>query len=253
MYRCTECQTQFTECPDFCDCGNDTFEEIYEQETYYEEEEEYYEPPKPRRRKPKKRVLTEEELEELEEEKADKKKALIVVCISLLISIIILCCPPYPKKKIEKVKEQVAATPEVTIPDSPVYWDNSLPAAFRKGDSDSHLPLLNANFSHISNNLRQYLVVLGEEFSIAWNPNLVEGSGECQIQFTINRDGVLENKKMIYKSRNSSLDDSVLLLLSKVTNMEIPPTDYKGERIVLAFKVDEKSGSKVYYPMPKKK
>ena len=28
MYRCTECNKEYSECPDFCDCGNDSFEEI---------------------------------------------------------------------------------------------------------------------------------------------------------------------------------------------------------------------------------
>ena len=28
MFRCTECQTEYEVKPDFCDCGNDTFEEI---------------------------------------------------------------------------------------------------------------------------------------------------------------------------------------------------------------------------------
>ena len=62
----------------------------------------------------------------------------------------------------------------------------------------------------------------------------------------------MENKKMVVRSRNESLDDSVLILLSKITNLEVPPAEYKGERVILAFKVDPKKGSKVYYPTPKK-
>lgn len=250
MYRCTECQAEYTNCPDFCDCGNDTFEEVYE-ETY---EEEYYEEPvRPVRRPAKpKRVLSPEEIEEMEEEAADKKKALIVLGISLFICLVILCCPPYPKKKIEKVKEK-AAVEKVKLPDVSSYWDNTLPAAFRKGDPDAQLPLLNEYFSTISTDLRGYLVQIGEEFSTQWNANLVEGAGECKIQFTVNKDGIIENKKMIAKSRNESLDNSVLLLLSQITNLNLPPNDYKGERIILAFKVDERSGSKVYYPQYKRK
>lgn len=249
MYRCTECQAEYQQCPDFCDCGNDTFEEVYE-EVY--EEEEYYEPPKPRRKPKPKRVLTEEELEEIEEEKAEKKKSMIVLGISLFVCLVILCCPPYPQKKIEQVKEK-AAVANVKLPDVNSYWDDALPAAFRKGDTDSNIPLLNASFGSISTALRSYLVEIGEEFSSQWNANAIDGAGEARIQFTINRDGILNNKKMIQKSRNEALDDSVLLLLSKITNLEIPPSDYKGERIILSFKVDPKNGSKVYYPTPKKK
>lgn len=250
MYKCTECQAEYNDCPDFCDCGNDTFEEVYE-EVY---EEEYYEEPvRPVRRPVKpKRVLSPEEIEEMEEEAADKKKAMITMGIFLLVAIVLVCIPPHPKKKIEQVKEK-AAVAKVKLPDVNSYWDNTLPAAFRKGDPDSQLPLLNENFSSISTDLRSYLVLIGEEFSSQWNANLVDGSGECKIQFTINKDGIIENKKMIAKSRNESLDNSVLLLLSQITNLNLPPTDYKGERIILAFKIDEKSGSKVYYPQYKRR
>ncbi len=246
MYRCTECQTEYEICPEFCDCGNDTFKEVYE-ETY---DEEYYEPPRPRRRPRPKRVMNEEELEEIEEENRDRVKALVALGVSVFITLAILCCPPYPHKKVEKVKEKVAQAD--TLPDVSTYWDNTLPAAFRKGDPDAHLPLLNANFGSIGNELRSYLVEVGAEFSTQWNPNTVDGSGECRIQFTINKDGIMENKKMVIRSRNESLDDSVLILLSKITNLDVPPAEYKGERIVLAFKVDAKQGNKVYYPTPKK-
>lgn len=245
MYKCTECQTEYMECPDYCDCGNDVFEEVYEEayeETYYQE------PVRPRRRPVRQtRVLSPEEIEEMEEEAIDKRKALITLGISLMLCLLVICLPPYPKKKIEKVKEK-AAVSKVKLPDVNTYWDNTLPAAFRKGDVDSQLPLLNEAFSSISTSLRTYLVQIGEEFSSQWSSNTIDGSGECRIQFTINRDGIIENKKMINKSRNESLDNSVLLLLSKITNLEIPPSEYKGQRIILAFKVDEKSGSKVYYP-----
>ena len=32
MYRCTECNTEYETCPQYCECGNDTFEEIIEEE-----------------------------------------------------------------------------------------------------------------------------------------------------------------------------------------------------------------------------
>ena len=31
MFRCKECGTEFDVKPDYCDCGNDTFDEIVEQ------------------------------------------------------------------------------------------------------------------------------------------------------------------------------------------------------------------------------
>ncbi len=252
MYRCTECEAEFIECPDFCDCGNDTFEEIFEEEEYEGPVQVHVSAPKLKPKRRQKRVLTEDEIEEMNMESLDKKKALVVICISIFISLVILFCPPYPKKKIEKTKENITVS-KANLPDVNSYWDNALPAAFRKGDTDANIPLLNSSFSSISYELRTYLVNIGEEFFSQWNSSLVEGAGEAVIQFTINRDGIIENKKLVSKSRNESLDNSVLLMLSKITNLDVPPEDYKGERIMLAFKTDEKSGNKIYYPSPKTK
>ena len=58
---------------------------------------------------------------------------------------------------------------------------------------------------------------------------------------------IIDNKKIIRKSNNETLDDSILLTLSKMTNLEVPPKDYKGERIILSFKATP-SANKVYYP-----
>ena len=33
MFRCRECQTEYEVKPDYCDCGNDTFDEILPQKT----------------------------------------------------------------------------------------------------------------------------------------------------------------------------------------------------------------------------
>ena len=248
MYRCTECQAEYQEYPEYCDCGNDTFDVVYE-EQYDEvyEEEAYYEPPKPVRRPKPKRVLSEQELEELAQEKADKQNSLIVAGISLFITLLILVCPPYPQTREDVAKK--AAVSNGKLPDVSAYWDDTLPAAFRKGDPDANIPLINESFSAISNTLRTYLQDVGTEFSAQWKSNVVEGAGECRIQFIINRDGIIDRQKMIVKSRNESLDNSVLLLLSKIKNLDLPPEDYKGERIILAFRVHPQNGTSVFYPV----
>ncbi len=238
MYRCTECNKEYSECPDFCDCGNDSFEEIYE-------EEEYYEPVRPvKHSKPK---LSEEEIEEMQQEALDKKKALITIVICLLLSIIVLFLPPYPQKKMEKVKQQ-AKEANIKLPDISTYWDNTLPSQFRKPvNTVSNLPVLNSEFGRISGALKDYLKYVGGEFSKKWTPAMVKGTGECKVEFTINKEGGFTSKRIIVTSNNESLDDSVLLALSAVTAVNVPPEDYKGERILLSFKITD-SGSKIYFP-----
>ncbi|MBQ4123455.1 TonB C-terminal domain-containing protein [bacterium] len=246
MFRCTECNIEYTNCPDFCECGNDTFEEFFEEEI---EEEEYEEPvvrPKKKKKAPK---LTEEELEELEEEMLDRKKALITIGISLFISLILIFCPPHMQKKSEKVREQAKAA-NVKIPDVNSYWDNTVAYHSRKNDAYYALPILNKEFGSISTELREYLKKVGNEFYLRWEPSLVKGSGECKVTFTIDKEGNIDKKyaKITERSNNESLDDSVLMLLSKLNTFDIPPSDYKGERIIIAFKKDETGVSKVYFP-----
>ena len=240
MFRCTECNAEYTQCPDFCDCGNDTFEEFYG--------EEFDERPAPRQKR-KEPELSPEEIAELEEEKRDRKKALITIGASLLLSIIILFCPPYMEKRTEKVKQQAIAA-NIKVPDVNSYWDNTLPYPTRKTDSYYKLPLLNNQFGSISVKLKKYLGKVGNQFNRYWEPSLVKGSGECRVTFTIDKEGNLDQKytRITDRSNNESLDDSVLLLLSKLNSFDIPPSDYKGERIIIAFKKDESGISKVYYP-----
>lgn len=254
MYRCTECNAEYEVCPEFCECGNDVFQEIvYEEpsaagyDDSYEEEEYYREPP--RRRppsRPKRRRLSEEELEELEEEKADRTKAIIAGVISLILCIVVFVAPPHKQKRVIKAQPEIKNERKVQAVGVDSYWDNTLPAAFKSKDPTTNLPVL--RLSNISSVLRNYLIELGKEFSEAWKPNLVEGEGDCTIQFYINRDGGIEGIKMIKSNRNDSMISSVRLAMTTVVNVGMPPDDYKGELIRLAFKVDAKGTSKVYFP-----
>lgn len=243
MYRCTECHAEYENLPDFCDCGNDSFEEVVEEE-YYEEPE----PPKTRK-KPKKRELSEEELEEIQAEKADKMKALITIGISVFISIVLLFLPPYPQKKIEKAHQR-AAEANVKLPDVNSYWKSDKMANTSLRKQEAKLPILNERFSNgtMDSELRQYLVGIGKDFSQKWDKSLVDGTGECRAQFTVNKDGILGNQGIYMKSRNNSLDDSVLLMLTDLKNVDIPPKSYRGERIIIAFSIDQNKTSKIYYP-----
>ena len=244
MYRCTECHSEYQDLPDFCDCGNDSFEEIIEEE-YYEE------PPRPRRRPaPKKRQLTEEELEELAEEKADRTKALITLGISLLICIVICFMPPHMQTKKAIVQESVK-NETVDLPDVNSYWLSDKRANPGLIKQEAKLPILNERFASGSMDveLREFLVNVGKDFNDKWNRGMIEGTGECKAQFTINKDGILGNKSIYIKSRNQTLDDSVLLVLTDLNNVDIPPRSYKGERIIISFTVNDNGTSKVYYPL----
>lgn len=247
MYKCTECDAIFEQCPDYCDCGNDIFEEIQpEMSVQNEDEQENYIHQMPQRPVKKKRKLSQEEIQELQEAEEDKKKSINTIIVSLIVCFLILITPPYIEKKSNKIVKQ-QATKQINIPSVNSFWDDTIPSAYRQQSLEDNLPLLNNSFGNIPMSLHNYLIKIGEEFSSNWQTSLINGVGECKIQFTINKDGIIDNKKIIYKSKNETLDDSVLLVLSKMTNLEVPPEDYKGERIILSFKATG-SANKVYYP-----
>ena len=241
MYRCTECYTEYAECPDFCDCGNDTFEEFFEEE-YYEPEPEVY-APKPKRK------LTPEEAEEHRIEQLEKKKSLIVAGVALFLAILIIFVfPPHKKKKMEKVKQKVAME-QVKIPSVDTFWDSTVQSTYRKTkDPLANLPLLNLRFRYISPTLREYLVEIGGEFDRKWDKSIVQGHGEAKVEFTIDKEGTVVSKRIVATTHNESLDNSVLVALSKIISFNIPPDDYKGERIYISFKVGKNGDSHVIYP-----
>lgn len=242
MYKCTECNAVFEQCPDFCECGNDIFVELTEDTSVQNTPVEQKQQEKPR----KKKKLSAEEKQELKAIEEDKKKAINTIYISLALCFLILICPPYIEKKTEIAKKQ-AVKQQIKIPNVNSFWDDTLPSAHRKVSLEDSLPLLNDSFGNISMELHNYLIRIGEEFNNNWTKSIIKGEGECKIQFTINKDGIIDNKKIIRKSNNETLDDSILLTLSKMTNLELPPNDYKGERIILSFKATS-SANKVYYP-----
>lgn len=246
MYRCTECNQEFEECPDYCDCGNDTFEEVSAdaEDSYYESEYERPLPPPPKKR------LTKQEKEELAQEEKEKKMSLIVLgVVAILLCVIIFVLPPHKKPKMEKVKIKVSQKQNKDVLDVDSYWDNTVPSVHKKEDPLANLPLLNSNFSSISPTLREYLVYIGNEFKRKWDTTIIKGDGECKVEFTVNKEGNLATKRIVSTSHNDSLDNSVLLVLSKLNSFNVPPDEYKGERVYITFKVNPDKSSMVIYPM----
>ena len=211
MYKCTECNAIFEQCPDYCDCGNDIFEEIVKNNSVqFENTEEEIPVQKPRKRK---RKLSQAEIKEMKEKEEDKKKAMIVMCISVVLCFIVLISPPYIEKK-NKIEKKTSVEKTIKLPSVNSFWDDSIPSAHQKVSIEDSLPLLNESFGTISMELHNYLVRIGEEFNYNWTKSMIKGEGECKIQFTINKDGIINNKKILHKSNNETLDDSILLTLS---------------------------------------
>ncbi len=254
MYRCTECHTEYTECPDYCDCGNDTFEEIeekkHEEEDAYYGEEELIPPSAPPAKK--KRKMSPREAAEYFEEKREKKKSLIAAGVFLILCLLaIFVFPPHVKEKMQVVKEKVEKE-NIKIPDVATYWDDTVPSAFKKQDVLANLPVLNERLGSISPVLREYLGYIGKEFDRKWNKDMIQTPENkdytVRVVFTINKEGVMPVKKIMTSSNVRSLDNSVSLALTNMGNVDIPPEDYKGEKIYITFNVDSRKATSIKYP-----
>ncbi len=241
MYRCTECNTEYEECPEFCECGNDSFEEV--DDSVYQEN--HYVPPVKKKAVKK---ISPQERAEMEEEARDKQKAMITVVVSLVLCIVILFLPPHRTKKVHNTVAEAANPVSSKIIDVNSYWDSSVPASSRKKDPYANLPILNSNLGSLSADMKDYLRRVGSEYNRLWDRNGVKEAGECRVTFTINKDGVLELNTMSAASNKRTLDDSVLLLISRVKSFDVPPDDYKGQKIIIAFTVNPDGSNKVYFP-----
>lgn len=67
------------------------------------------------------------------------------------------------------------------------------------------------------------------------NVAAVQGSGDCAVEFSIDKNGKLINRNFIYKSQNKSVNDEVYLMLMRLPYYKTPPAHYNGEKIKLKF------------------
>lgn len=67
------------------------------------------------------------------------------------------------------------------------------------------------------------------------NVAAVQGSGDCAVEFSIDKNGKLINRNFIYKSQNRSVNDEVYLMLMRLPYYKTPPAHYNGEKIKLKF------------------
>lgn len=137
MFRCKECQTEYEIKPDYCDCGNDTFDEIIDVQ---EKKQEKTEIKKRKEIKDKPQTkLTREEKEEIKEqistlqnEIKQKKQsnisvfAWIIFAICILLSLVIIFLP-YKKTEETVNQEENKPVQEQAIPNINSFWDNSAP------------------------------------------------------------------------------------------------------------------------------
>ena len=66
----------------------------------------------------------------------------------------------------------------------------------------------------------------------------IQGSGECSIQFSVDKTGKLINRKFTKESSNKGLNDTVYYMMMSVPRFTPPPNEYNGEIIRMNFKIN---------------
>ena len=115
MYKCTECGTEFEVKPQYCDCGNDTFDEIKPAIDIPKPQQTKAPKPEPIKIKQKKKTVERKSVDIL-------SWAIFATC--LMLSLIIIFFVGNPKEKIveEVQKEHVTVK---NIPSIDKFWNNS--------------------------------------------------------------------------------------------------------------------------------
>ena len=121
MFKCKDCGSEYKEKPDYCDCGNDTFDEIKDEtidtidkteETKTQQQKES-DNIKPKSKKTEKPIKTD-------------KISLLIFAVCLILSIIILFFPVNTPLNTDNIKENNEQN-IISIPSVNSIWDNSIP------------------------------------------------------------------------------------------------------------------------------
>lgn len=127
MYKCTECQAEYKIKPDYCDCGNDTFDEL--KETIKEEikKSETVEPQINQSKVNNNQTTTKTDTSKLTN-KNDNLIGIISLIICLILSIIIIFIPTNTQPDAKQSKQENSKKTNLSnIPDIEKIWNNETP------------------------------------------------------------------------------------------------------------------------------
>ena len=148
MFRCKECGTEFDVKPDYCDCGNDTFDEIVEKvETPQEVTLPKGNPFKVEEKKVVKEPVKEEKVEKVEKTPKKEKKqeplivferpdlpqikiepiSLTIFLICIILSFVVIFFVGNPDSNAQAKKEVEQQTINNNIPNIDKIWDSTKP------------------------------------------------------------------------------------------------------------------------------
>lgn len=268
MFRCKECNTEYKIKPDYCDCGNDTFDYIEEKQI--------------------KQPLT------LEQKSEIVSRIFFVICLLIAIGVWFIPMskkttsakqtvtkpkihtsipdinkiwndtPIYQPKPQQTITEPIILTPTGNTPaqkkniiNTPVKdvkpkiqpkTTQKLPAPKTETAKENvpvkvtetpkkveqPKPVYNPNSPAMIEYKTKLRATLFSKFAVG----SIQGAGTCSISFSVDKNGKLINRKFTRQSDNKSLNDTVYYMLMSVPYFSTPPTEYNGETIRMNFSVN---------------
>ncbi len=123
---------------------------------------------------------------------------------------------------------------------------------------DTKTTAYNKNYLHTNENIKQ-IPKQQENSAPKYNPNSkemlkykgdlraalfskfalggIQGSGSCEIQFSVDKSGKLINRKFTQESSNKTLNDTVYYMLMSLPRFNPPPQEYNGTPIQMKFSI----------------
>lgn len=261
MFRCSECGCEYNQKPDFCECGNNIFEEF----------------------------STEKSAGEQSRHLAVNKSILIswlffVVCI--ILSIIVILFFPNIKDNPKSSSVTKSVRTNQSIPDIKTLWIDSQPLPQPDENTKSEIIVqpketkvikqkinVEPEIKKKTNISKQQVVsaskpattkpktpTVGKSQPVTYsyevinyrtalrqrlfsNLNLykIEGSGTCGITFVIDENGKLTNRNFSFQSDNKTVNDEVYNMLMRTPKFTPPPSSYVNKQVKMIFKLSSDS------------
>ena len=262
MFRCTDCNAEYKIKPDYCDCGNNMFNEVPEQMPAHS----YTAIPAghiisiiifvfclilavipwtipAQKSKP---VSSPPKLEKQEANIPDIDKIWNDKTAKALPPITAQQTAAEPKKspasRVVTPTTQQPAKSHVTAPkkqssqkpkqQQTVNQNKKATATTPPASPKPQRPVMSkTEFENYKNGIRLALLSKLDLVKIT-------GAGECAVKFSLAQNGKLINRGFLYQSNNKSLNDQIYYMLMRLPVYKTPPAGYSGEVIKLKFRID---------------
>lgn len=216
MYVCKDCKKTFKEKVEYCDCGNNVFEEVSD-------------PPVQANNYPTPDTFSPAPMLPV------SIMSIVVFSLCCLFSLcFVLFLGPEPKKRAKApVTHEKTVVKEIPTVES--FWDDTPSYVVSASEANA-----NADWELYKSGLRNTLLAMFDSRGL-------EGSGSCDVQFVLDKHGNLRKKKLYQNTANKPLVNAAKKMLSGVKGYNPPPAGYDGSPIRLEVKMNADSTYTLIY------